>query len=47
MVVSEYPYLYLVERVCQIVELLGLGEALDEERIVDHQELFTARHAKR
>lgn len=25
----------LVERVCQIVELWGMGEALDEERIIE------------
>ena len=25
----------LVERVCQIIELWGMGEALDEERIIE------------
>ncbi len=25
----------LVERVCQIVELWGMGEALDEERVIE------------
>ena len=35
MVVSEFSYPDLVERVYQIVELWGMGEALDEERIVE------------
>lgn len=33
--VSGVPPVNLVERVCQIVELWGMGEALDEERIIE------------
>ncbi len=35
LLVSGIPRADLVERVCQIVELWGMGEALDEERIVE------------
>jgi hypothetical protein len=35
LVITEVPPTDLVERVCQIVELWGMGEALDEERIVE------------
>lgn len=35
MVVSEFTTPNLGERVCQIVELWGMGEALDEDRIVE------------
>ena len=35
LVISEVLHTDLVERVCQIVELWGMGEALDEERIVE------------
>ncbi len=35
MVVSGIPHADLVVRVCQIVELWGMGEALDEERILE------------
>jgi len=35
LVVSGILHADLVERVCQIVELWGMGEALDEERILD------------
>ncbi len=33
--VSGIPHADLVERVCQIVELWGMAEALDEERILE------------
>jgi uncharacterized Fe-S cluster-containing radical SAM superfamily protein len=35
LVISGVPPVNLVERVCQIVELWGMGEALDEERIIE------------
>lgn len=35
LVVSGIPHADLVERVCQIVELWGMGDALDEARIVE------------
>jgi hypothetical protein len=35
LVVSRISHADLVERVCQIVELWGMGEALDEERILE------------
>jgi len=35
LVVSGAPPADLVERVCQIVELWGIGEAMDEERIIE------------
>jgi len=35
LLVSVAPPTDLVERVCQIVELWGMGEALDEERIIE------------
>jgi hypothetical protein len=35
LIVSGVPPVNLVERVCQIVELWGMGEALDEERVIE------------
>jgi hypothetical protein len=35
LIVSEVLPVNLVERVYQIVELWGMGEALDEERIIE------------
>jgi uncharacterized Fe-S cluster-containing radical SAM superfamily protein len=35
LVISGVPPVNLVERVCQIVELWGMGEALDEERVIE------------
>ena len=35
LIVSGVLPVNLVERVCQIVELWGMGEALDEERIIE------------
>jgi len=44
-VVSGAPPADLVERVCQIVELCGMGEAMDEERIIEIAEnLYGASH---
>ena len=45
LVVSGAPPADLVERVCQIVELWGMGEAMDEERIIEIAEnLYGASH---
>jgi len=35
LVALKFPHTDLVERVYQIVELWGMGEALDEERIME------------